>query len=89
MAEKKENLPDPNPIGIMVCFLLSRLAWEDRSIRRLADYFMAVLRDGVGFTVARIWPLDILSNDVRERMRARQAPKLHGESRDEFSKFYF
>ena len=80
--------PDHNPIGIMLCFLLSRLAWEDQSIRRLASYYIGVLRTGVGFTVARIWPLDILSDEVRKRVLAEQEPELRHELWDKWSKFY-
>lgn len=47
---------DPgNPIGIVIAQLLQHLAWEDRSLRPLADYWRVAGLWGAGSGVMRHW----------------------------------
>ena len=45
-----------NPIGTLISRLSLRLAWEDPSLRDLADYYMRTSIDGDGSGFQRLWP---------------------------------
>lgn len=75
--ENDLDFPNPNPIGIMVYSLLSRLAWEDKNIRRLANYYRAILISGVGFSADSTWPLEILSDEVRTQLQNQEFTEKH------------
>lgn len=56
------------PIGGMLAYLTQRLAWEDPSIRDLADYYRLANLWGLGRGQARNWPQAILSDEVRKKI---------------------
>lgn len=62
------------PIGTTVAFLWRQLAWEDTTLRPLADYFNFVLA-GAAVGNMRRWPLDVYSEGVRDTLR-HKSPKL-------------
>ncbi|MBC8264503.1 MAG: hypothetical protein H8E47_10315 [Anaerolineales bacterium] len=69
------------PIGMMFSHLFRRLAWEDPSIRKLAQYFSHVQGQGGGFSEfdkAKIWESDIYSDEIRTDVMAGRpfAPKI-------------
>lgn len=54
-----------NPVGIAVCRLLERLAWDDPSIKPMADYFrLGVRRGRDGDTIHRWWPLSVYPEEI-------------------------
>ena len=69
-GEDGSQVPGFTPIGAMLCYLLNALAWEDASIRSLADYFRATLM-GSGQGHMRRWEIDVYSEEVRARILSR------------------
>ena len=55
------------PIGTLIFNLFQRLAWEDPSLRNLADYYRLVGLAGSGEGNFRPWPSSIYSESVRPR----------------------
>jgi hypothetical protein len=53
------------PIGTMMSHLLYKLAWEEPSVRRLAQYFFAAHVPGSGQGNMRLWKDDIYSDEIR------------------------
>ena len=58
------------PIGMLISYLSMRLAWENPSLRSLADYYRAVDIAGYGGGEYRKWPASIYSKDVYQKMRS-------------------
>jgi hypothetical protein len=58
------------PIGALISHLSQRLAWEDPSIRDIADYYRLTNLWGSGRGSMRPWPLAVYSDDVRGRVLA-------------------
>jgi hypothetical protein len=85
--ENDLDFPNPNPIGIMVYSLLSRLAWEDKNIRRLANYYRAILNSGVGSTLDVTWPLEILSDEARKQLQCQDLTEKHWDKSSKFFMF--
>ncbi|MBD2094873.1 hypothetical protein H6F90_06860 [Trichocoleus sp. FACHB-591] len=56
------------PIGSLVSYLLYKLAQEEPMVRRLADYLFSTSLPGLGEGKARLWPNDIYSEEVRDRV---------------------
>lgn len=89
MVQKdRTSLPNPNPIGIMICMLLSRLAWEDESLRRLAVYYRTVSITGVGGALMQEWPIEALSDDVAEALKHKLETSSDWDDWDEWSGLY-
>jgi hypothetical protein len=66
-----ENQHDSfRPIGGMLAYLTQRLAWEDPSIRDLADYYRLVNLWGQGGGPMRNWPQSVLSEKVRRKIES-------------------
>jgi hypothetical protein len=61
------------PIGMMFSVFFRRLAWEDSTNRKLAQYFSHVQGQGGGFSRLddrRIWKSDIYSDEIRPDVMA-------------------
>jgi hypothetical protein len=58
------------PIGVLISYLSQRLAWENPSLRDLADYYRIVNLEGSGQGYMRIWPSSIYSEEIRPRVEA-------------------
>jgi hypothetical protein len=57
------------PIGSFLGTLLEMLAWEDPSLRSLAEYFILAELLGSGKGRGRMWYLDILSDTLVGKLR--------------------
>lgn len=68
--------PVATPISVFIADLLTRLAREDDQIRDIATYFLAVGLIGRSEGKIRKWPLEALSNDLRERLLSGDRPAL-------------
>jgi hypothetical protein len=64
------NLENTTPIGALVSGLVQRLAWEDPSLRELADYYRLTRMRGAGEGDIRTWDSSIYSSEVRPRIEA-------------------
>lgn len=64
------DLLDYDPVGTALYDLLTRLAWRDVMLRPIAEYFRAVVYRGGGISPVRMWPLEILSENVRRNLPA-------------------
>lgn len=53
------------PIGALIALLTQGLAWEDATVRDLADYFRLANLMGAGVGSTRAWPQSVYSDDVR------------------------
>ena len=71
------------PISVFIADLLTRLAREDDQIRDIATYFLAVGLIGRSEGKIRKWPLETLSNDLREALLSDDRPAL-----DRWSEWY-
>lgn len=68
-SELEDQVRNFTPIGAMLSYLLQALAWEDKSIRDLAEYFVntkiSTSSQGIQF---REWDIDIFSVPAREKL---------------------
>lgn len=64
LADEKKDF---TPIGTLISLLFERLAWENHSIRNLADYFRASGLWGSGYGTMKFWDPKILSADLRSQ----------------------
>lgn len=53
------------PIGTALCALLYKLGWEDKNLRRLAEYFNLTGIRGMGAGTLTGWPISVYSEEVR------------------------
>lgn len=58
------------PIGVLISYLSQKLAWENPSLRDLADYYRIVNIAGAGKGHMRMWPSSIYSEEIRPRVEA-------------------
>ena len=58
------------PIGALISDLSERLAWEDSSLRDLADYYKVTKIGGIGMREPRSWPSSIYNETVRSKAEA-------------------
>jgi hypothetical protein len=58
------------PIGVLISYLSQKLAWEDPSLRNLADYYQVANIAGSGQGRARMWPSSIYSEEIRPRVES-------------------
>ncbi len=64
--EQENQVSGFTPVGALICKLLVKLAWEDPSIQRLADYFLGTLISGSGMGRIALWqPEGVFSESVR------------------------
>jgi hypothetical protein len=68
-AELEGQVENFSPIGATLSYLLQALAWEDKSIRDLAEYFVntkfTTTSKGIQY---RRWEIDVFSVPVREKL---------------------
>jgi uncharacterized protein DUF6602 len=64
--------PPAETVGIFLCFLLRMLAWEDLSLRPLADYCRMTGMVGCATGSMRPWSLRVFSDEVRAKLLARR-----------------
>ena len=64
------------PIGTLISYLTQRIAWEDQTLRDLADYYRLTGMSGSGGGDFRAWSSSIYSTSVRPR--AESGPLLSG-----------
>ena len=57
-------------IGVLISYLSQKLAWEDPSLRDLADYYRMTNIAGSGKGSMRMWPSSIYSDEIRPRVEA-------------------
>lgn len=57
-------------IGAMFTSLSTRIAWEDPSLRPLAEYYRRSNIEGPGQGCVRLWDIDIYSEEVRQGIQA-------------------
>ncbi len=60
------------PIGAFLSDLTRRLAWQDASVRDIADYYRLANLDGEGQGGMRFWPPRVYSDEMRARVSAGQ-----------------
>ena len=65
--ERESTTVGRTPVGSLISSLLTKLAWEDSSLRRLADYFKMSGISGLGRGNARIWDRSIYSEELVNR----------------------
>jgi hypothetical protein len=58
------------PIGVLISHLSQKLAWEEHSLRDLADYYRVTNIAGSGRGTMRKWPSSIYSYEIRSRVEA-------------------
>ena len=58
-----------NPIGTLISRLSLRLAWEDPSLRDLADYYLRTSIEGSGSGLQRYWHSSVYKKEDRPRTR--------------------
>ena len=85
VAQDNPNSPF-TPIGGLIAHLSKRLAWENPSLRDLADYYIHTNIAGSGEGSGRDWPSSIYSKKIRSRVEAGQLS--NGEAWDEWSVFF-
>lgn len=79
-----QEMDQSTPIGILISYLTQRLAWEEPSLRGLADYYRAVDMAGPGGGPMRMWPTSIYSDPVRARLETDH--QLSGAPWDEWGR---
>lgn len=78
------------PIGGLIAYLSSRLAWEIPSLRSLADYYSRASLFGGGTMYKRSWPSSIYSEPVRRRVEGGPLPpQIRGEWNEWSSSFFY
>lgn len=74
------------PIGVLISYLSQKLAWENPSLRGLADYYRLVDIAGPGRGEMRMWPSTIYSGETRARVEAGHFG--NGKPWDEWPSFF-
>ena len=64
--EKKQLF---TPIGSFLATFLNMLAWEDTSLRSLAEYFILAELLGFGKGTSKCWPLTVLSDELAAKLK--------------------
>lgn len=60
-----------SPAGVLISYLTRRLAWEEPSLRSIAEYYRVVDLAGPGGGLLRAWPTSIYSDAVRHALESR------------------
>jgi hypothetical protein len=68
--ESPNQSHDFTPIGVLISYLIQKLAWEDVACRDLADYYRLANLSGSGSGFQRPWPASIYSDAIRNRVQA-------------------
>lgn len=67
-ATNEQQVEQFTPVGVLISYLSQKLAWENPSLRDLADYYRITNISGSGKGVMRMWPSSIYSEGIRERV---------------------
>jgi len=57
------------PVGSFLATFLEMLAWEDMSLRSLAEHFILADLGGLGQGRSQFWPLAVLSDKLADKLR--------------------
>ncbi len=71
--QRRSELQQLSPMGVLLLTLLKKLAWEDHRLRRLAEHFSLALHGylGSGEAMPRFWDLNqVFSDAVREKLES-------------------
>jgi hypothetical protein len=68
--EQDQQVDQFTPIGVLISYLSQQLAWENPSLRDLADYYRITNISGSGKGYMRMWPSSIYSEEIRSRVEA-------------------
>lgn len=82
----KKQVEQLTPIGVLISYLSQKLAWEDLSLRDLADYYRMTNIAGSAEGYMRVWSSSIYSDEVRPRLEAGMLSS--GKSWDEWRQFF-
>lgn len=74
------------PVGGLLCRVIQQLAWEDPTLRSIADYFRRTNISGSGLGKLRLWPTSLLSTAVRTGVES--GGLVYGENWDEWSSIF-
>jgi hypothetical protein len=66
----QQQVPQFTPIGVLISHLCQKLAWENATLRSLADYYRVTNIAGSGSGQMRRWPVAIYSEAIRPRIEA-------------------
>lgn len=69
-TEEDQQVDLFTPIGVLISHLSQQLAWENPSLRDLADYYRITNISGSGKGYMRMWPSSIYSEEIRSRVEA-------------------
>jgi hypothetical protein len=84
-VEAKNQLETFTPIGCLFSYLTRKLAWENPSLRQLAEYYPKTGIEGAGQGNVRLWaPPLIYSDEVYAQLPAR----MRGGAWDEWTIFF-
>jgi hypothetical protein len=67
-----EGAQEHTAIGGLLSYLVLKMAWENSSLRSLADYYLITDIAGTGSGRMRLWPSTIFSEQIRPRIEAGQ-----------------
>ncbi len=74
------------PIGCLIAYLTRKLAWENHSLRQLADYYPKTGIEGQGAGDVRFWtPPAIYAPEILYQLPER----MRGGNWDEWSSYFF
>jgi hypothetical protein len=68
--EHEQQVDQFTPIGVLISYLSHKLAWENPSLRDLADYYRIANIAGSGKGYMRMWDSSIYSEEIRSRVEA-------------------
>ena len=85
-SEAQQREGQFSPVGVLISRLTQRLAWEESSLRDLADYYRITNISGSARGNLRNWPSSIYSEEIRSRVEAGQLS--NGKSWDEWHIFF-
>ncbi len=77
------------PVGTLIANLSRRLAWEDSTLRDLADYYRVTNMAGSGHGNIRIWPDSIYTKEVKRRFETDNLSTGKGSFWDEWSSLFY
>ncbi|MDP1872444.1 MAG: hypothetical protein Q8K61_12595 [Gallionella sp.] len=68
ICSPKNQASQITPIGVLISCLSKKLAWENPSLRDIAEYYRKVKIAGSGQGIVRMWPTSIYSDEIRSRI---------------------
>ena len=74
------------PIGSLIGYVSRRLAWENTSLRQLAEYYQAASIEGGGSGHMRLWPSSIFSKTIRSQVE--RGALSNGPEWDDWSVYF-